>query len=150
MAKAEIADIDDGPVMGLHCIAGVEFGQTVGKYGLPVRAEIEYAAVQQWPLDAAAAFSPEVTARIDDLSATTIEAQLPGERSGPAVRVTLRLDNGSTAPIDDSVLATRYPTPEAYVTAVTESAEAAQAAGFLLEPDAVAFIDAAEASGIGG
>jgi hypothetical protein len=51
---------------------------------------------------------------------------------------------GDTRPFDAAALAEAYPTHEDYVDAVTEAAEAAVEAGFLLEVDAEAFVAEAE------
>lgn len=50
-------------------------------------------------LDDPAAFESGVTARLDELEAVQGEAQGPGEVSGPAVRVTIELTNGTGAAI---------------------------------------------------
>jgi hypothetical protein len=51
---------------------------------------------------------------------------------------------GQTYPFDDETLADLYPTHDDYVDAVTEAADAAVEAGFLLRADADAFVAAAE------
>jgi hypothetical protein len=75
-------------------------------------------------IDAVATFSPGVTASITDLSPIEVEAQLPGEKSGPAIRVTLRLDNGGPTPIDLSnvavVLTPTTGVPVAHVSSTTD------------------------------
>jgi len=67
---------------------------------------------------------------------------LTGE--APAGRSVLCLLFGDTVPFDAASLAERYPTHQDYVDAVTESADAAVAAGFLLRADADEFVAAAE------
>jgi hypothetical protein len=51
---------------------------------------------------------------------------------------------GSTTPFTSEQLIELYPTHEDYVQKVKDSANAALAAGFLLEPEAMGFIDEAE------
>jgi hypothetical protein len=51
---------------------------------------------------------------------------------------------GSTTPLDPATLARLYPDRASYVAAVRRSAEAAVAAGYLLDVDSAAFIDDAE------
>jgi hypothetical protein len=55
---------------------------------------------------------------------------------------------GETRPFDAPTLAGLYPTHQDYVDAVTESADAAVAAGFLLRADADEFVAAAERAAI--
>lgn len=55
---------------------------------------------------------------------------------------------GSTAPLDAATLAALYPTRDDYVAAVTASADAAVAAGFLLEEDRDALVAEAEQASI--
>lgn len=55
---------------------------------------------------------------------------------------------GETQPLDSDTLAELYPTHQDYVDAVTDSAEDAVAAGFLLQADADDLITAAEAAPI--
>ncbi len=57
---------------------------------------------------------------------------------------------GSSTPIDPATLAARYPSHQAYVDAVTRSAQAAAAAGFLRQVDADAYVAQAQASTVGG
>lgn len=57
---------------------------------------------------------------------------------------------GETRPFDAATLAEAYPTHEDYVDAVTESAEAAVEAGFLLEGDAEAIVAAAREAPVPG
>lgn len=52
------------------------------------------------PIDEVADFGGGVTARVQRVESTDADANLPGERSGPAVIVTLELSNRSGAPID--------------------------------------------------
>jgi hypothetical protein len=47
------------------------------------------------PLDAATDFGDGVAVRLASIEATTAEGSLPGERSGPAVAVTVEMSNGS-------------------------------------------------------
>jgi hypothetical protein len=68
-------------------------------------------------------------------------AVLTGE--APAGRSVLCMLFGDTVPFDAGTIASLYPTDDDYVTAVTESADAAVEAGFLRRDDADAFIDAA-------
>jgi hypothetical protein len=56
---------------------------------------------------------------------------------------------GDTRPFDAATLAALYPTQDAYVDAVTESAEAAVAAGFLRRDDADEMIAAAAETTLG-
>ncbi|MEQ1785491.1 MAG: hypothetical protein ABL966_00445 [Acidimicrobiales bacterium] len=51
-------------------------------------------------IDAVADFGDGVTARITDVEAAEAEAFMPGEVSGPAVRLTVALTNGTDAPLD--------------------------------------------------
>jgi hypothetical protein len=51
---------------------------------------------------------------------------------------------GSTTPFTPERLLELYPTHEDYVTKVTASAQKLRSAGFLLEPEATAYIEAAE------
>lgn len=71
---------------------------------------------------------------------------LTGE--APAGRSVLCLLFGDTVPFDAATLSALYPTHRDYVDAVTESAEAAVAAGFLLRAEADAFVAAAEEADI--
>jgi hypothetical protein len=66
---------------------------------------------------------------------------LTGE--APAGRSVLCMLFGDTVPFDAATIASLYPDDDDYVAAVTESADAAVDAGFLLRADADAFIDAA-------
>jgi hypothetical protein len=50
---------------------------------------------------------------------------------------------GDTVPFDPATIASLYPDDDDYVAAVTQSADAAVEAGFLLRADADAFIEAA-------
>lgn len=70
-------------------------------------------------------------------------ATLTGERP-PGDNVFCSLF-GRTLPLDALTLAALYPTPEAYVALVSGSADAAVERGFLMEADAEAFVEAAEA-----
>lgn len=87
---------------------------------------------------------------------------LGGIRTPPvdAPTATLRGDNlpdlgyicalfGSTIPFDGATLARLYPTHAGYVEKVTRSAGEALEKGFLLDPDAQAFVEAAEQSKVG-
>jgi Alpha/beta hydrolase domain len=56
---------------------------------------------------------------------------------------------GDTVPFDAATIASLYPDDDDYVAAVTESADAAVEAGFLLQADADAFIEAAEEADLG-
>ena len=56
---------------------------------------------------------------------------------------------GDTVPFDAATLASLYPDDDDYVAAVTESADAAVEAGFLLRADADAFIEAAGEADLG-
>jgi hypothetical protein len=71
---------------------------------------------------------------------------LTGE--APPDRDVLCLLFGETRPFDATTLAELYPTHQDYVDAVTESADAAVAAGFLLQADANALIAAAEEASV--
>lgn len=55
---------------------------------------------------------------------------------------------GETRPFDAATLAELYPSHDDYVAAVTESAEAAVEAGFLLQDDADAYVAAAEEAAV--
>jgi len=66
---------------------------------------------------------------------------LTGE--APAGRSVLCMLFGDTVPFDAATIASLYPGDDDYVAAVTDSADAAVDAGFLLRDDADAFIDAA-------
>jgi len=55
---------------------------------------------------------------------------------------------GSTTPFAPERLLELYPTHEDYVTKVTASAQKLQSAGFLLEPEATAYIEAAETASV--
>jgi len=66
---------------------------------------------------------------------------LTGE--APAGRSVLCMLFGDTVPFDAATIASLYPTDDDYVASVTDSANAAVDAGFLLRDDADAFIDAA-------
>lgn len=46
------------------------------------------------------ALDTRVTVRLAEVSATTVKAVTPGENSGPAVKVTVSVQNRSTAPVD--------------------------------------------------
>ncbi len=50
------------------------------------------------PLDETAQFGDQVSAELVDLVAVEAEGQVPGEISGPALRVTVRLINGTSQP----------------------------------------------------
>jgi hypothetical protein len=56
---------------------------------------------------------------------------------------------GSTKPFSPEQLASRYPTHDAYVTAVRRAATGSVKAGFLLQHDADAIVAAAERSNVG-
>ena len=58
--------------------------------------------------------------------------------------------SGQEIPFTPERLSTLYPTHADYVDAVTTSADDALEAGFLLEADRDAFVDAAEESTVGG
>ena len=73
---------------------------------------------------------------------------LTGE--APAGRSVLCMLFGDTVPFDAPTLASLYPTHRDYVDAVRASADGAVAAGFLLRPDADAFVAAAEAADLPG
>ena len=73
---------------------------------------------------------------------------LTGE--APAGRSVLCMLFGDTVPFDAATLAALYPTHDDYVDAVTEAADAAVAAGFLLRADADAFVAAAEDADVPG
>jgi len=66
---------------------------------------------------------------------------LTGE--APAGRSVFCMLFGDTVPFDPATIASLYPTDDTYVAAVTDSANAAVDAGFLLRADADAFIEAA-------
>ena len=66
---------------------------------------------------------------------------LTGE--APAGRSLFCMLFGDTVPFDPATIASLYPTDDTYVAAVTDSANAAVDAGFLLRADADAFIEAA-------
>ncbi len=51
------------------------------------------------PLDETAQFGDQVSAELVDLVAVEAEGQVPGEVSGPALRVTVRLINGTSQPL---------------------------------------------------
>jgi Alpha/beta hydrolase domain len=72
---------------------------------------------------------------------------LTGE--APAGRSIFCMLFGDTVPFDAATLASLYPGDDDYVTAVTESADAAVEAGFLLQADADAFIEAAGEAELG-
>ena len=57
---------------------------------------------------------------------------------------------GDTVPFDAATLAALYPTHQDYVDAVSEAADGAVAAGFLLRADADAFVAAAEDADVPG
>jgi hypothetical protein len=71
---------------------------------------------------------------------------LTGE--APPGRSVLCMLFGDTRPFDAATLAQLYRTHEDYVGAVTEAADAAVAAGFLLQADADAFVAAAEEAAV--
>jgi Alpha/beta hydrolase domain len=71
---------------------------------------------------------------------------LTGE--APPGRSVLCMLFGDTRPFDGATLAQLYPTHQDYVDAVTEAADAAVAAGFLLRDDADAFVAAAEEAAV--
>jgi hypothetical protein len=71
---------------------------------------------------------------------------LTGE--APPGRSVLCMLFGDTRPFDAATLAQLYRTHEDYVVAVTEAADAAVAAGFLLQADADAFVAAAEEAAV--
>jgi len=73
---------------------------------------------------------------------------LTGE--APAGRSVLCMLFGDTVPFDAATLAALYPTHQDYVDAVSEAADGAVAAGFLLRADADAFVAAAEDADIPG
>lgn len=54
MAKAVIEDLDEGSVMGLYGVAGVQLGQPIGKDGLPIGPQIKYMPAQFRPRHRAA------------------------------------------------------------------------------------------------
>jgi hypothetical protein len=68
----------------------------------------------------------------------------------PPDRPVLCLLFGETIPFDGATLADLYPTHQDYVDAVTQSAEAAVEAGFLLPADADDMVAAAEAAAVPG
>jgi hypothetical protein len=72
---------------------------------------------------------------------------LTGE--APADRSILCMLFGDTVPFDPATLASLYPTDDDYVAAVTEAADAAVEAGFMLRADADAMIDAAGEAELG-
>jgi hypothetical protein len=55
---------------------------------------------------------------------------------------------GDTRPFDPATLAELYPTHQDYVDAVTESADAAVAAGFLLRSDADGIVASADEAAV--
>jgi hypothetical protein len=55
---------------------------------------------------------------------------------------------GTSAPFSSDKLAELYPTHEAYVAKVTDSARAAREAGFILPPEEQTFIDEANAAAV--
>jgi hypothetical protein len=73
---------------------------------------------------------------------------LTGE--APAGRSVLCMLFGDTVPFDAATLAALYPTHQDYVDAVSEAADGAVAAGFLLRADADAFVAAAEDADVPG
>ena len=51
------------------------------------------------PLDETAEFGDDVSAELVELAAVEVEGEVPGEISGPAIRVTVRLINGTSQPL---------------------------------------------------
>jgi len=51
------------------------------------------------PLDETAEFGDEVSAELVELAPVEVEGEVPGEISGPAIRVTVRLINGTSQPL---------------------------------------------------
>lgn len=116
------------------------------------------ADLRAWVLDGARpSAGPPIEVRDGAVARDELGIALGGIRTPPvdAPLTTLRGDNpvagdyvcslfGSTAPLDATTLARRYPDRATYVDAVRRSAGAAVAAGHLLDLDANAFVDAAQ------
>ena len=74
-----------------------------------------------------------------DVPVATLTAEPASEGPGPTC-----VASGATIPFDAATLAELYPTQADYVSAFTESANAAVETGFLLRPDADEMIAEAE------
>ncbi|MHB1138475.1 MAG: hypothetical protein ACYC2O_05915 [Microthrixaceae bacterium] len=75
-------------------------------------------------MDQVAAFGNGVTARLVSTEAAQAEASLPGETSGPAVKITVEVLNGSDAPIDLGAVTVDLldPTGASYTQVTSEAA----------------------------
>ena len=54
VAHAGVLDVDDLALVGLECVAGVEFREAVCAHDLPVGAVVEHPALDARPLERAA------------------------------------------------------------------------------------------------
>ncbi|MBV6508683.1 MAG: hypothetical protein JJLCMIEE_01748 [Acidimicrobiales bacterium] len=167
-AHADQATIDYGFESGRmwNDTADIDFDSLCGQLNQGPQTEVVSKAIDDlrtWIVDGEAPAEAPPLEVIDDREIARDENgnALGGVRS-PAVDApiaTLTGDNtsdggaicmlfGSTIPFDEEKLASLYPTHEDYVDAVTEAAETALAAGYLLEDAAQALIEEAEAAPI--